>query len=88
MPQKPSQRDYKEEYRKYGGTKLGRKQNDQRKQARRDYEAKHGNLPSTTEVDHKHAIINGGKNNLANLRAISRAKNRGFAKGKSNRPRT
>ena len=87
MPQKPSQRNYRKEYDKYQGTPEQRRNNDKRKQARRDYEAKHGNLPRTTEIDHKKALINGGGNSVGNLRAISQAKNRGFARGKSNRPK-
>ena len=76
MPQKPSQRNYKEEYRKYSGTKKGRKENDRRKQARRDYEAKHGNLPSNIEIDHIKGIKKGGSDAQSNLRAIPRSKNR------------
>lgn len=76
MPQKPSQRNYAEEYRKYGGTKKGRKENDRRKQARRDYETKHGNLPTLIEVDHVRSIKRGGSDKPSNLRAISRARNR------------
>jgi hypothetical protein len=87
MPVPPSKRDYRAEYDKYQGTPKQRRNNDKRKQARRDYEAKHGNLPSTTEIDHKRALINGGSNAAGNTRAIPRAKNRGFSRGKSNRPK-
>jgi 5-methylcytosine-specific restriction endonuclease McrA len=76
MPQKPSQRNYAEEYRKYGGTPKGRRENDRRKQARRDYETKHGNLPTKIEIDHIKGIKSGGTDNPKNLRAISRSKNR------------
>jgi hypothetical protein len=76
MPQKPSQRDYKMEYRKYSGTPKGRKENDRRKQARRDYEQAHGNLPRTTEIDHIRGIKKGGTDAPSNLRAISRSRNR------------
>jgi hypothetical protein len=88
MPVPPSKRDYRAEYDNYQGTPKQRRNNDKRKQARRDYEAKHGNLPKTVEVDHKKALINGGGNKPSNLRAVSRAKNRGFARGKSNRPKS
>jgi 5-methylcytosine-specific restriction endonuclease McrA len=76
MPQKPSQRDYQAEYKKYGGTKKGRRENDRRKQARRDYEAAHGNLPTKMEVDHKRGIKSGGSDAPSNLQVLSRSKNR------------
>lgn len=54
----------------------------QRNQARKAYEAKHGDLPSTTDVDHKRMIKDGGTNAPSNLRAVPEKKNVGWRKGR------
>jgi hypothetical protein len=87
MPTPPSKRDYRAEYKKYQSKPKNRRMNDDRKQARRDYEAKHGNLPSNVDIGHKKALIHGGGGGLSNLRVESQKHNRGFARGKANRPR-
>lgn len=53
-----------------------------RNAARREYEKRHGDLPSDVDVDHKHRLAKGGTNNPDNLRATSQTKNRGWRKGK------
>jgi len=52
----------------------------QRNKARRQYEAAHGKLPSTTDIDHKKMIDAGGKNTPSNLRAISQSENSAWRK--------
>ena len=42
-----------------------------RHKARRDVEAKVGNLPSSKHVDHKKALTDGGSNRSSNLRVVS-----------------
>ena len=54
----------------------------QRNQARKAYEAKHGDLPSTTDVDHKRMIKDGGTNAPTNLRAVSEKTNSGWRAGR------
>lgn len=53
-----------------------------RNKARREYEAKHGDLPSTVDVDHKKMIKDGGTNAPSNLRAVPEKKNVGWRKGR------
>lgn len=47
-------------------------------QARREYEKKHGDLPSTVDVDHKTPQDKGGTNAPSNLRATTQKTNRGW----------
>lgn len=54
----------------------------QRNAARREYEAKHGDQPRTTDIDHKKRISSGGTNAPSNLRATTQTENRGWRKGK------
>ena len=54
-----------------------------RNKARREYEAKHGNLPASVDVDHKTMMKDGGSNAQSNLRAASQTENRGWRKGKN-----
>lgn len=54
----------------------------QRNAARREYEKKNGDLPSTVDVDHKRMMKDGGGNSASNLRAVDAEKNRGWRKGK------
>lgn len=53
----------------------------QRNQARKAYEAKHGDLPSNVDVDHKRMIKDGGTNAPSNLRAVPEKTNVGWRKG-------
>jgi hypothetical protein len=52
-----------------------------RNAARREYEKKHGDLPSTVDVDHKTRMKHGGGNAQSNLQAKSQTANRGWRKG-------
>jgi hypothetical protein len=54
---------------------------DERNKARRRYEAKHGDLPTTTEVDHIKSLKRGGSNDPSNTQAISRHANRSKQEG-------
>ena len=54
----------------------------QRNAARREYEKRHGDLPSNVDVDHKHMIKDGGGNDPKNLRAVHEKTNSGWRKGK------
>lgn len=76
MPTKPEDRNYKAE---------AARETPARKQARRDrqkaryaYEKAHGDQPSTTHIDHKRPISQGGTNAVSNLRAIPKDKNESF----------
>ncbi len=76
MPTKPENRDYKKE---------AARETPARQQARRDrvnarysFEKEHGDLPSTTHVDHKKPISQGGTNAKGNLRAIPKEQNESF----------
>lgn len=76
MPTPKDKRDYKAE---------AARESPERKQARRDrknaryaYEKEHGELPSTTHVDHKRPLSQGGTNAKNNLRAIPKARNESF----------
>ena len=81
MPRNP--RDYAKE-RAYDGQPEVKARRAARNRARRAYEAKHGDLPSDVDVDHKTPLIKGGKATaLSNLRARPASKNRSFARTKS-----
>lgn len=54
-----------------------------RNQARAAYEKKHGNLPSSVDVDHIKPLGAGGTNKASNTRAISQTQNRGWRAGES-----
>jgi hypothetical protein len=58
------------------------KRRSQRNKARRAYEAKNGDLPSTVDVDHKRMVKDGGSNDGKNLRAVHQSKNRAWRQGK------
>lgn len=75
----PSKRNYKEEYAKYGSKTIAERS--QRNKARREYEKKHGNLPSTVDVDHVVPVRKGG-GNTGNTRAVTQSKNSAWRKGK------
>lgn len=80
-------RDYKKEYREYQGTEEQKKNRAKRNAARRemveDGRAKKGD---GKDVDHKHALINGGSNSDSNLRVVSQKVNRGFRRDSKGRP--
>lgn len=50
--------------------------------ARREYEEKHGDLPSNVDVDHIKPHREGGSNKPSNTRALHQSRNRGWADGK------
>lgn len=77
-----TKRDYKKEYKDYQGTPEQIKKRAQRNAARREYEKKHGDLPSNVDVDHKKMIKDGGTNSPSNLRAVPESKNSAWRKGK------
>ena len=66
-------RDYKKEYREYHGKPEQIKNRSERNTARRLLGLDKGD---GKEVDHKIPLSNGGSNNKANLRAVSRTTNR------------
>ena len=77
-PLKNGKRDYKCEYRKYGGaSKKGKKdraaRNQARKVAKREGRVKKGD---GKEIDHKKPLSKGGSNAKSNQRVVSRATNR------------
>lgn len=55
----------------------------ERNAARREYEKKHGALPSTVDVDHKTPMRRGGGNAPSNLRAVDQKDNRGWRRGQT-----
>jgi 5-methylcytosine-specific restriction endonuclease McrA len=83
MPRNP--RRYDLEYKAYDGTPEVKKKRAERNKARRDYEAKNGDLPSNVDVDHKKPLAKGGKTTMSNLRAVPASKNRSFARTKTAR---
>lgn len=66
---------------KYNAKPEQLKQRAARNAARREYEKKHGDLPSSVDVDHKKLIKDGGTNAPSNLRAVSESKNSAWRKG-------
>lgn len=76
MPTKPENRNYKAE----SAAESPKRQQDRRDrmQARYDYEKKHGDLPTNTQVDHVKPLSRGGSNKADNLRAIPKARNESF----------
>lgn len=71
--QKEAARDYKQEYRDYHGKPAKIKERAQRNAARAKLGIPKGD---PREVDHKHAISDGGSNSKRNLRAVCRETNR------------
>ena len=76
MPTPANQRDYRRE---------AKMESPERKEARRtrmrdrySYEQKHGDLPTSVQVDHKKALSQGGSSDPSNLRAIPKKKNESF----------
>lgn len=74
-------RDYKKQ-RKYDSKPSVKKDRAKRNAARREYERRHGDLPSDVEVDHKRPLSKGGGNRSSNLRARKRSSNRSFKRNK------
>lgn len=55
-----------------------------RNRARRQYEKKHGDLPSNVEIDHIKPLSKGGSSTSAgNLRAVPASANRSFSRTKT-----
>lgn len=75
MPRKEP-RDYKEEYKDFHGKPSRIRQRSLKNQGRKKYEKANGPLPKGVEVDHIKPVSKGGKNNMKNLRAVSRTTNR------------
>jgi 5-methylcytosine-specific restriction endonuclease McrA len=65
---------------KYNATPEHIAERSQRNKARRAYEKTHGNLPTSTDVDHKRPIDLGGKNTASNLRAVGQSENSAWRK--------
>ena len=76
MPTKAEDRNYKKE----AAAETPARQQDRRDRmnARYAYEKKHGALPTSTQVDHKKALSQGGTNDPKNLRAIPKKQNESF----------
>lgn len=66
-----------DKYRKYHSSPKMIRERAARNKNRREYEKAHGDLPRTTEIDHIRQVHNGGGNAKSNLRAVSKAFNRG-----------
>lgn len=76
MPTKPENRDYKAEAKRE--TPARKQARRDRQKARYDYEKKHGDLPTSTHVDHVKPISQGGTSDKGNLRAIPKERNESF----------
>ena len=77
-------RDYKKEYESYQGKPAQIKNRSERNQARRVFEKANGDLPSTTDVDHKKALSKGGAPlKASNLRAAPQSENTSFSRTKT-----
>lgn len=76
-------RDYKREYAAYQGKPEQIKNRSKRNQARATM-AKAGKVKKGDgkDVDHKRALSKSGLNQLSNLQAISKSKNRSFSRNK------
>ena len=77
---KPKARAYRK---KYNATPKAKKKRAANNAARREYEKKHGDLPSDVDVNHKRRLAKGGTNRPSNLEATPRSKNRGWRKNKT-----
>lgn len=75
---KAQNRDFQREYKNYQSRPEQIHNRSLRNQARREYEKTHGNLPTTTDVDHRTPLIKGGSNAPSNTRALGRSLNRSF----------
>ena len=79
-------RDYKKQYEKYDSKDEVKKNRAKRNKARRDLE-KEGKVHKGDgkDVDHKKPLSKGGSTDRSNLHAVSRTKNRSFARTKKGR---
>ena len=78
-----TKRNYAKEE-KYEDSPKQVKMREARNKARKEYEAKHGNLPSTVDIDHKKALSKGGSPlKMANLRAVPQSENTSFSRTKT-----
>ena len=77
MPTPKDKRNYEAEYADESPAR--RKARADRMAARRAYEKKHGDMPSTTHVDHMTPISGGGSGrDIGNLRALPKKDNESF----------
>ena len=76
-------RNYSLEYKNYQGTPKQLKAQSERHKARRAFEKANGDLPATTDVDHKKAMSKGGTSKLSNLRASPQSENTSFSRTKT-----
>jgi 5-methylcytosine-specific restriction endonuclease McrA len=85
MPSSPGyKRDYKQEYKNYGGKKEQIKKRAMRNKAHRTLEKALGR-EIKGDVDHKRPLAKGGSNSRSNLRVQSPSANRSFKRTKSAR---
>lgn len=85
MPSSPNyKRDYKQEYRNYGGKPEQIKKRSARNKAHRKLEKALGR-EIKGDVDHKKPLAKGGSNSLSNLRVQSKGANRSFKRTRSAR---
>jgi hypothetical protein len=83
MAQSRAKRNFRKEYDNYQGMPEQIHNRSLRNQARRAYEASHGNQPSEVDIDHRKPLNKGGDNAPSNLRARLRRTNRSFRRTKS-----
>jgi hypothetical protein len=74
-------RDYKDEYKKYQGTKEQKENRAKRNTARRQAEAS-GRVSKGDgkDIDHKRPLSKGGSNSRSNTRVVSKHTNRSYAR--------
>lgn len=82
---KNATRNYGLEYRNYQGKPKQIQNRSLRNQARRVYEAEHGNLGSKMDVDHVTPLSRGGRNVPSNLRSRNSGSNRSFPRTRTAR---
>ena len=86
MPQKPSERDYKAEYKRYHGKPEQIKNRAERVMARRAMVKKgKARKGDGKDVHHVVPLINGGTR-ADGIKISTRAKNRGFKRNAKNKP--
>lgn len=81
-------RDYKKEYANYHSKPEQKHNRALRNAARREME-REGKVHKGDgkDVDHRKPLDSGGSNSAANLRVLSKAKNRGYRRDSKNQPR-
>lgn len=81
-------RDYKKEYANYHSKPEQKHNRALRNAARREMEDRGlVRKGDGKDVDHKKPLDSGGSNSIANLRVLSKAKNRGYRRDSKNQPR-